>query len=384
MTKSEKFVADLCDLSFLPFWSFPSPLGKKGNELCDLLVVCNNTIIIISVKDISPTNHEDDFISFKRWVKKAIEDSVSQINGAESFLEKIDSVLLKNSSQPISLPPKDKRQVFRIAIAFGKKEHYPFPIAHNKKSFVHVFDETATTSLLKELDTITDFSAYLFAKEQILSAFPAFFTSELDFLAHYQNSQLPFRTGKQVIIKDDCKNAWEVLKNSSEYKEWKHDIEASYMWDILIHSCYLDYTKGKIPSEKRNEIESALRLITLENRINRIDLAHALEETNKTNLKARIFVPAYTDKYSYVFLHLDQNNYERREQELSLRCYIARAEIKDRTIVIGVSAGRTSGNDFVFDVHYLNLPEITDEFIRNTERIKNELGYFKNITKFQK
>ena len=44
MTPSEKFVSELCEKSFLPFWSFASPLGKKNKELCDVLVVCNNTI----------------------------------------------------------------------------------------------------------------------------------------------------------------------------------------------------------------------------------------------------------------------------------------------------------------------------------------------------
>ena len=51
MTPSERYVDNLCKKSFLPFWSFPNPLGKKGKELCDVLVVCGHTIILISVKE---------------------------------------------------------------------------------------------------------------------------------------------------------------------------------------------------------------------------------------------------------------------------------------------------------------------------------------------
>lgn len=65
MTPSEKFVADLCRKSFLPFWSFPSPLGKKGKELCDILVVCESNIIIISIKDIRVTQNDDEMVQYE-------------------------------------------------------------------------------------------------------------------------------------------------------------------------------------------------------------------------------------------------------------------------------------------------------------------------------
>lgn len=71
MTPSEKYVSKLCEKSFLPFWSFPSPLGKKRKELCDVLVVCGNDIIIISIKDIKVSEHPDETIQYERWQKKS-------------------------------------------------------------------------------------------------------------------------------------------------------------------------------------------------------------------------------------------------------------------------------------------------------------------------
>jgi len=65
MTTSEKYVSELCEKSFLPFWSYPNPIGKNNKELCDILIVCGDIIIIISVKDIKVSNHVDDIVNYE-------------------------------------------------------------------------------------------------------------------------------------------------------------------------------------------------------------------------------------------------------------------------------------------------------------------------------
>jgi len=161
MTPSEEFVAELCEKSFLPFWSFPNPLGKKGKELCDVLVVCENTIIVISVKDIKVSDHPDDNIQYERWQKKAISSSVDQIYGAERFLKGVQTVILKDKITEVKLPEISKREIFRIAVAFGKEDHYPLNNGNFGNGFVHVFDEESTFIVLNELDTFSDFVNYL-------------------------------------------------------------------------------------------------------------------------------------------------------------------------------------------------------------------------------
>jgi hypothetical protein len=51
VTESEELVYRLCTKSFLSLWSYPNPRGKRGKELCDILVVCEPDIIIFSVKE---------------------------------------------------------------------------------------------------------------------------------------------------------------------------------------------------------------------------------------------------------------------------------------------------------------------------------------------
>jgi hypothetical protein len=58
-TPSEKYLAKLADKTFLNLWSYPNLFIDKmeggtsvGKELCDLLVVCGDDIIIFSDKSI--------------------------------------------------------------------------------------------------------------------------------------------------------------------------------------------------------------------------------------------------------------------------------------------------------------------------------------------
>ncbi len=51
---SEKFVYDVCKKSFLSLWGYPNPQGKNpSQELCDVLIVCEPHVIVLSVKEIS-------------------------------------------------------------------------------------------------------------------------------------------------------------------------------------------------------------------------------------------------------------------------------------------------------------------------------------------
>ena len=83
---AEAFVAQHCGGTFLSLWGIPNPIGKNASkELCDYLVVCGPDVLIVSVKEIglatNPTKEEAD-----RWGRKAIEESVKQIAGAERHI----------------------------------------------------------------------------------------------------------------------------------------------------------------------------------------------------------------------------------------------------------------------------------------------------------
>jgi hypothetical protein len=51
MNKAELLVYRLCRKSFLSLWSYMNPRRKpSGKELCDVIVVCEPDVLIVSVK----------------------------------------------------------------------------------------------------------------------------------------------------------------------------------------------------------------------------------------------------------------------------------------------------------------------------------------------
>lgn len=378
MTPSEKFVADLCQKSFLPFWSFPNPLGKKGKELCDVFVVCENHIIIISVKDTTVSNHPDENVQYERWTKKAIHESADQIYGAERFLNSVDEIPTKNRSRTVKLPKKGQRIIHRIAIAFGSKPEFPLETGNFGKGFIHVFDEKSTWIVINELDTITDFTNYLIAKEKFIADKRILIPTEADFLALYLQTGLDIPYPADLIVSGT--GLWEDYQKSKEYSDWKKDIQASFIWDRLIEQMY-DYqvnSNGQVSPERMIELEESVRTINLEPRINRIELGSVLENAFERKVSARMIRPIAGSNHSYVLMPLTDKNWEEKDKELMIRCFVARVENPEAEIVVGIALGENSQGESHFDVCYLRVPELDDEFVKNAKIIQEELGYFSN------
>ncbi|HHM0706335.1 TPA: hypothetical protein ACRE7Y_002788, partial [Yersinia enterocolitica] len=127
--ESERYLANLCEKTFLSLWSYPNVYtneGKKsangdGKELCDLLVVFGNHVIIFSDKDISFKDSGDLEVDWGRWVKKAVLKSALQLYGAENWIiERPERVFLDPKCQipfPLEMPSPDQIKIHRVAVA---------------------------------------------------------------------------------------------------------------------------------------------------------------------------------------------------------------------------------------------------------------------------
>lgn len=377
MTPSERYVFELCKQSFLPFWSFHNPIGKKNKELCDLLVVCADHIIIISVKDVSISNHRDESVQYDRWVKRAIADSVDQIYGAERFLNGVDEVLLSDRTTKIKLPPISSRQFYRIAIAFGSIKEYPLPMGDFGKGFVSVFDEQSTSIVFNELDTITDFTQYLSAKQKFIDRKIVLVPSEADFLAVYLNTGLEFeQEGVNTFVCDP--GVWENYITSDDYSKWKNDAKDSYIWDEMISRIYNNHLTPETSQDWLHQLQESLLRINLESRVNRIELGSVLKNAIKRKVKGRMVQLLPGSEHSYVFMPLSSKNWKAKESELKLRCIVARVLNPSVKIVIGISIGRNKDSQLHFDLCFLDIPELNNDIIDHARVIQNELGYFRN------
>jgi hypothetical protein len=378
MTPSEQYVSDLCQKSFLPFWNFPNPIGKKNKELCDVLVVCGNYLLIISVKDIRVSNHTDKKVQYERWVKKAVEDSAKQIYGAERYLKTVDEVYAKNRANKISLPPKNNRIIHKIAIAFGSDKTFPLPYGDFGQGYVHVFDEETTSILLTELDTITDFTRYLTDKVKFLEGKYFSMPKESDFLAFYIQTGLDIDEKVDSLVSDG--GLWDSYVGSEEYTEWQNLLPQSYIWDYMIAQLHDYHISEETTDERRNELEEAIRVINQESRINRIELGGILDNALQRKLRARMLRPLKDAKHCYVFMPLTSKNWEGKEKELELRCIVARMDNPTVERVIGISFGNNGDGQDVYDICSHYIPEMSEEFITRAKEVQDELGYFKKPT----
>jgi len=273
MTKSEELVYRLCTKSFLSLWSYANPKGKKGKELCDILVVCEPDIIIFSVKEVAFKDTGDE-VGWERWCQKAIGKSCSQIYGAERWIEGNPNVITQSGEPGLSFPSVGR--VHRIAVALGSRGEVPMRFGDFGKGFVHVLDEKSLDILMGELDTITDFVKYLMDKEAFyragtLTLFDG--GGEEDLLAFYLVNGREFPQEPDLIVLDN--DVWEAYKRDPKVQAKQKLDEVSYVWDEIIeelHQTYLDSNfTTDIPhtSDNLSDLEKAVRVMARENRFSR-------------------------------------------------------------------------------------------------------------------
>src|SRR4051794_40927056 len=106
LTPTEQFLKQLGEHSFLRFWSHANPHRAPGKELCDLLVVCGNYVVLFSDKSVAYQFDRDQLTAWGRWYREAIEESARQLSGAERHLLQQRAKIYKDRActVPLSLP----------------------------------------------------------------------------------------------------------------------------------------------------------------------------------------------------------------------------------------------------------------------------------------
>lgn len=384
VNNAEEFVYQVCRQSFLSLWSYPNPSGKdKNKELCDILILCDPDVIIISVKEIELKKSGNFKTNIERWRKRAIEDSVKQIYGAERWINSATHVKRKDGSKGLPFPEKKLRRIHRVAVALGGNGKVPIQFGDFGKGFVHVFDEIAFNIFLNEIDTIDDFVNYLIEKESLYKSGvkTEFHGDEEDLLAFYLHKGRKFPRNYETIVVTD--KLWEEFTNKKEYKAKKIADEDSYVWDRLITILSDDILHGNIEfGPSLNESELAVRIMARENRFGRRILGRSFKEFIDLSMKKKVRsrMALSPSDVIYVFLALRHGEDRQfRVSELGGRCYVARGIHRDRKTVIGLATEQyEKGKGFSFDILYMHLEQWTEEDQKKMEHGQKEFGYFSN------
>lgn len=383
LTPSEKFTYELCTQSFLSLWCSHNPRGKKGKELCDVLVVCDPDVIVFSVKEIT-LEDPDDQSHHTRWERKAVDASVDQLYGASRWLQSASHVIQANGTQGIPLPPVNCRRIHRVAVAFGSGGECSISSGDFGKGHVHVFTEQTLVDIIRELDTITDFVEYLAAKESFLTRGSAIVINgtEADLLGVYIHGGRTFPEKADFLMIES--GIWQQIRSKPEFLARKFKDQDSYKWDILIESLAGD--AGHEQSDfglGLNDRELVTRGMAREDRFCRRVLSNALvqflHDAKAGKTRSRIAQSRSGRLYVFAFFRKDEQR-DVRLHELYARCMIARSKLPDASdAVMGIGF-----NEFdpiigsATDLIYLQINTNTTDWLHEAQQLEDDFGFFKN------
>jgi hypothetical protein len=383
MTPSEKIVTSLCKKAFLSLWTMANPVKEKfKKELCDALIVFNENVIIISVKEIIYKETEDIQTGLERWNKAAIEKSIKQLKGAKRFLDSQSTIRSKEHNIIFNLPNLDIRRYHLLTVSLGCKRKIPISIPMEDDLFVHFVDEYSLDVLFRELDTASDFIEYLEKKEALyIPSKKIVMGAEEDILGYYlwNNRSFPEKADG-MFFSDDI---WKNIQERPEFNKRKELNQISYFWDKIIEE-FIAMRDPKLNSifgffdDSNENVEKALRVLAKECRFSRRILSQAFFDFQRDKNIASRVIQSYQKDVYYVFLK-KPINFDRNDRiiELLARCLIVRDKINYNAKIVGLATEDDISKGHSFDWLFYEKEILSDEDLRNAKSAINDLDLFK-------
>lgn len=308
-TESEKLVNELGAKSFLRFWTWPNLFRDQegGKEICDLIVVFGNDILLISDKEIEFKSEKGELVGWKRWYKDAITKSFKQTKGAERWIRTYPDRLFVDKKSTTKFPINidlSKAKFHHILVTHGlenileEKLGYgslrfnndinlgdtePYKIGKiNNEPFVHVFTEKTLKDCLEHFDTANDFIEYLKLREVFfLADKDVILNAEGDLITLWYESYDESTQERNIFSHSEMRKDSINLKyptfdkfiDSQDFKLRKELDRNSYFWDALIESFSFHILNGTSVTNNNwteiYEIEEKLRNMAKANRFQR-------------------------------------------------------------------------------------------------------------------
>jgi len=436
-TMAERFLARLCERTFLSLWSYPNvvrdvfvPGTRIGKEVCDLLVVFEDRVLIFSDKDCAVPQTGNLQLDWSRWLRKAVVENARQAHGAERWLRQFPNRLFldRECTKPLPVLPQitDRTRFHLIVVAHriakrcrdelggsgslminsdlrGAAAHTePFQVGDLDpiKSLVHVLDDTTLNVLMRELDTIADFVVYLDKKEEFLRSGPHLFAADeeelLSWYLRFTNEEgehcfkLPEERVDGVSLDEGFYERY--LKNPQRIAKVEAD-EVSYAWDRLIERFSFHAMNGTqffAPPGGVSDTERILRWMAREPRVRRRMLARSLVKcvtTTPAHLRrTAVALPSAPGDPYYVYLMIPwnhqatvQQNREVRRNVLEAACMVVRLKWPEALDVVGIAT--ESGNDSRSrseDAMYCDFRNWTEEMEQDAKKFQQAIGLLVN------
>jgi hypothetical protein len=426
LTASERYLAELCERSFLSLWSYPNVYRQPGKELCDNLVVFREHIVIFSDKSCQFPDTGNPSTDWQRWFKRAVQKSAEQVYGAERWLREQPGRLFIDAKCtqpfPLTLPRVQDARFHRVVVALNASNrckqffdnsgtgslllrpniigdaHYsnPFTIGQIDagRGYVHVFDDVTLNIVLRELDTITDFTDYLTCKEAlVLSGRLLGAAGEEELLARYL-TQLNKEGSHAIIIPENVDGAffaegfWTSVAANPQYAAKKKADRQSYAWDELIEKISDHIAVGTLATGNERPLadhERGIRVMAGESRFARRSLVHALFDLLATapdgRDATRLVLTRQAPERAYQFLISPERTgqsyetyRERRTTILAAYCHVAKVKRPELLDIIGLATEPLHVEQRSEDLVYIDARNWTEEDEAQTRELQARTG----------
>ncbi len=434
ITETERLLADLCERTFLNLWSFPNPYKEDGKELCDLLVVFERTAIIFFDREKALNTEKDNDagdVEWRRWRRRVIDAQAKTAHGAERYLRSgrgvyldnqlktplprgsndsfdvVHKVVVAHGAEDACKAASDQNVAGSLAIAYGEIGedviHFPFVLHLDKHNPIHVIDSHNLPIILKELDTIWDFTDYLNAKSKAIAQLDGLvYCGEEDLLAHYFLNY-DEDTNKHRIGTDDPtisfvmvgEGEWHDFERSDVYRRTHQANEISYLWDRLIQ-----YT-GKIALAGRSlgvsPLEagrSAIHEMAKEPRFSRRALSEHMDAAIRNfpaaageSARNLSVMSSFYGEKRYVFLQLRAPKHIRKREDfrevrqsmLEIACGVVKTRFPEVQWVVGIAVdppkfSRNMSEDFLL----MDCTDWGDEKVAHYLEANKVLGFLES------
>lgn len=430
LTPAERYLASLAKRTFLSLWRYPGLFREAGKELCDLLVVFENDIVIFSDKDCAFPSSGNVEVDWGRWLRKAVHSSVKQLLGAKRWIEKYPDRLFLDAKCtqrfPLELPPMNQARIHLVAVVHGVAKpcadalggsgslmintllqggdaHVePFMIGdlEPKESFVHVLDDTTLEVLLSTLDTVSDIVAYFRKKEAFLRGPKKVVTAgDEELLATYLTKMnakgehdFVFPEGFDMVSVPE--GSWARFCRNPQRLAQIEANRISYAWDALIeefNKSALDGTQYRAAPGAIASTEKIMRFMAREPRTRRRMLAEALigalETTGEGMKRVRVIKPSNPGDPYYAFLllaHLpgvpEEEYREVRSAMLNALCMVVKHVFPDALDIVGFATEAGRGQGGSEDAFYLDTRTWTEEMAAKAARFHKDLNLLTSPT----
>jgi hypothetical protein len=407
-TQEEAYLHALARKSFLKFWSWPNLFrnqgtgtnGGDGKEICDLVVVFGDDVLLFSDKRIEFNDKKELGVAWARWSRSAIKESVDQVRGARRWLQSFpDRIFLDKKCTkklPLDLPPADQMRFHSIVVCHGVEEYLnkyngepsfkfdntikdndhwnsqaciPFTIGKiSNCGFVHIFNEATVGLILKEFDTIKDFISYLKQRENLISLSKHVnINSESDIVQLYYEN-LDEESNRSILIAKELranpvfinKGGIDKLYSNIQFMAKKSVDKVSYFWDELVESFtfhILNGTSEFANYQTPNQIEPSLRIAAATSRFERRTLSESFIDFYNKLLPGqrgtRVSFDSHDSTKAYLFFLLpyiakngDYAEYrEVRRGMLQDYCFITKLYKPHLNKIIGIAAQTRKSNN---------------------------------------